>query len=286
MTNTSLLRAAAATIALLGLCHSPVTFAQAATPSAKKSTKAPTPSPWIPPDSADNVTELPKRYAGTSQKDVMAEIERTAPKLVRGEFETTNAFEERAQNLTAQFAAKYSSVAFTLEDAKFVYNADKSAFQQKQYGGYHCQEEDAYLICSLDKLSHEFRNVLGGNAYGATTEVSKIRSVDFAIRLPKANVAASGIFAKDPQVRRSYELGFEIPYEVDQARKNAGKPIRALFVGSVPEPKSFDLTTLFSAPTFENPTQIWVTAKAVPFELKYVLFYFFDTGVVISRVAR
>ena len=128
--------------------------------------------------------------------------------------------------------------------------------------------------------------MLGGNAYGATTEVLKIRSIDFAICIPKANVAASGIFAKDPQIRRSYESGFKIPYEVDQARKNAGKPIRALFVGSVPETKSFHSTTLFSAPTFDNSTQIWITANAVPFELKYVLFYFFDTGVVISCVTR
>lgn len=181
------------------------------------------PAPFDPTSETLAINDLGEFFAGfKSNSDAQA----------KGEFETTEQFEERMSNLDSALGPFSSEAAYALTPQQyypFVYNADDQVFHPRS-GNTSCLNlEFKYLHkgveCRIGEVIDERRDFEGRNAFGTSARVKSERGRELYLLLPTRAKVFSG--KRDPTFK--YFQGI-CPVPLEQAKALSGQVDMAYLV--------------------------------------------------------
>lgn len=246
------------------------------------------PTPWLPIQFVIEGGRLPPNYTGNDPLRFFEMFESKLKSIApKDEFETSEEFSQRT-NDTSRFAPiSFSHVyGFPVDSIEVTYNADLEAYA---IGGwpYRCIGDDLmgrskWVTCNIAAEPTSTETYEGRNAFNASVAVTKVRGTEYAIALPRKHRAfKSKMFAKEPYVEW-YGFKDRLPLPLEKARSTKGQKVAVLFVGQFTEPVIVQRLSRDESPTIDSPSDIEITEKAVPFDLKQIVYYIVETGEILK----
>ena len=80
-----------------------------------------------------------------------------------------------------------------------------------------------------------------------------------------------------------YNYQFNLPVSLEKARSLKNLDIAVLFVGRVSDAKIIEGVGRFKSPKIDSPEDVDITVTAVPFNLKKIIYYVFQTGEILGQ---
>lgn len=224
-----------------------------------------------------DVARLPAGYTGTDPEVVYAELERRAKQGAKGEFETTEAFRKRAQELEQRPLADGvpldSQLAF-MATATSAYDADGGKLKcvialDWPHLDYSIDFHKSAIL--LKKIIDPTDSYIGQNAFGAKVRVDRYYAREYGVLL-----AGHGSSSITPR-------SLEVDVDMNPAAAVKAKPtLRALLIITLESPYIRNGDRL-SEPTISDPTDRWVRYRYLVGHLSQVWIYNFITGDVYSK---
>jgi len=259
--------------------------------SAATKKAAPPSTPWTPTPFNTDATQLPPNYKGLDVKRVWLLIKSKAQTFEKGEFETTEEFQQRLSSSARSLSplSADEEYAFFISSLTPKYNADTQQYEISDYG--FCQktlelgENKGWATCVIGELERKRDEYVGSNAYGAKAHIDRTIGKDFAIAVPTdTGFLFSNLFERDKYSQYSsffnLKTNFSLPLE--KARSLQNQKIGVLLVGKFTMAKIIDGRAVLIDPTITKPSDIFITQDAVPFSPSRVVYYVIQTGEILS----
>ena len=264
--------------------------------SKKKKTKQ-VAATWIPVAFDETVERLPAGYKGLDSKQFYKMFSEKTDKLRKGEFENSEQFAIRTANKIDQIAPintvdlyAFSISAFNNSEfninAKRIerYDADAQAYILG-VGFYTCKSGYSKdITCQVGHINFEYETYVGGNAFGASVEVTRSRSTVFSLAIQNDSTFSKTMFSSKEVggIDRYYFID-KIPISSDKARSLKDKHISVLFVGRVTGAEMVSGRGFSQSASIDSPSDIFISEAAVPFEIKKIIYYVFETGEIVHQ---
>jgi hypothetical protein len=227
---------------------------------------------------------LPPRYEGVDPIRFFKLFKSKTISIKKDEFETSSDFANRTSKIDDLLSPISSTelYAFRIPSISFRYDAD---------GQYYSHDTSAYICYDLyisDRLSCEAKHVakksdsyLAMNGFGASFNVQRFRGNNYSLAISKKSPLLHTLFSSLPDTfDYSYVRKLYIPLE--KARTLKGKTIAIMFVGQIAEAKLIHGHDIIISPTITNPNDMFYEDEAIPFDLKKVIYYVFETGEILE----
>lgn len=245
------------------------------------------PEKWEPEVYDTSATKLPPGYQGTNSKRFHALFKAKVQTIKKGQFETTEEFEERTKDANKMLAPISTNrlYAFRVGMIEPKYDADNQVYQfSSPYSDYSCDraKSDGWtLVCKIGIAWMADDKYRGSNAFGASRIVDRTRGAYFAVAIPNTPRMFGSVF-QNPSLNGSSKFIDKLPISIDQARaiKNS---VGVLFVGSVTGANIVEGEAIFAEPKVDHPSDIFVTTDAIPFDLQRIVYYAIPTGKILAQ---
>lgn len=248
---------------------------------------------WRPVAFNDKAERLPVGYKGLDPKQFYKMFTKRVDGLRKGEFETSEEFAKRTADKIALLSPINTSdlYAFKIIDIHiYTYNADAQAYIIEGDGSFNhkCLPADYgdWVTCKVDAIQYESDTYTSSNAYGANIEVHKSRGLDFSLAIQKRSPFLSDMYSHKKGSSAQYErynYRDEIPVPLEKARSLKDMSIQALFVGRVTDAIIVEGRGQKYSATRDEPYDSYIEEKAVPFELKKIIYYVYQTGEILHQ---
>ncbi|MFJ1257144.1 hypothetical protein [Cupriavidus sp. CuC1] len=254
------------------------------------SVATPPEKPWEPVSFVLSENQLPAKFRGTDQAKFLKLFEAKVGALKKGEFETTEEFSRRTENVEATLAPITTSdlYAFRMPLIEFKYDADAQAYSIGTNYGAACRPasytQKNWITCKVGQVSRKESTYTGSNAYGATREIDSTEGLDFGLAFPSGDsLLSSGFFVADRRFTGWYQYQDKLPVSLEKAKELKGKLISVLFVGQVTDAKIIRGQGFYTSATIDSPTKWSIAEDAVPFRLRKIIYYVLETGEILGE---
>ena len=265
----------------------------ATVPAPKKVVK-----PWEPTAFDQDVDRLPPNYSGLDPVKFFEMFKSKAGSLKKGEFETSEEFTQRTANKDALLAPINTTdvYAFRISDIPIKYDADAQIYVIGELFGYSCKkiptfgEFKDWVTCKVSPISRDNDTYVGSNAYGTSRTVERTWGSDFAVAIAKGSAVLSAAFTQernlfkdDSLIKDDYWFRDRLSVPLEKARDLKDMKVAVLFVGRITDAQIVEGRGTFIKSKIDSPTNIRIMEVAVPFELKRLIYYVFQTGEVLGQ---
>jgi hypothetical protein len=244
---------------------------------------------WEPTAFVEEAGRLPAGYKGLDPKKFLDMFKSRVAGLKKGEFETTAEFAQRTSNKDALLAPINTIELYAfrndLIDSKygFRYDADSQTYTiGGLIGNYSCSEaiwSDKWVICNVSIITRSHDTYEGTNAFGASRTVEREGGSNFALAFLKNSPLLSSVMSQR-NYRYEYEDKLSVPLE--HARRLKDMELAVLFVGRVGAAQIVENRSSYR-PTLDWPREVSITAYAVPFVIKKIVYYVVQTGEILGQ---
>lgn len=281
------------TVVLFAFCAVHATHGSAAPKSPKASKSERT---WEPSQYDESTLRLAPGYQGVDPKRFYETFSSRTEALKKGEFETSEEFSQRtsdADTVLAPISTK-RVYAFRIQGIEPKYNADRQVYEFFGLAGdYSCDPagltggDRGMLTCKVANVMMLRDKYTGSNAYGASRVVERTRATHLALALPNTPrifsvPKDSGSVFDYPDSSGSVRLVDTLEMSIDRAKAIKGT-IGVLFVGNVTGTSLVDGKATLVEPKIDNPTDIFITTAALPFNLRKIVYYVIPTGEILAQ---
>lgn len=227
----------------------------------------------------------------------------------KGEFETSEEFAKRTANKDDILAPINTSDLYAFRIIlQSKYDADTQAYT---FDG-SCDEtsDGVWVTCTVDNSTRENDTYIGSNAFGASVTVQRERGIDLALAFHYDNPIIKTVFSSIGDSNLAYQGKVFVPLEkarnIDKAsnaipswlspkdvalfaeinqlyRTYSGAGISALFVGHIADAKIIERLALHIEPTINTPMDTIIIDKAIPFDVKEIIYYVDKTGEILGK---
>ncbi len=247
--------------------------------------------PWEPTAFDLNVDRLSANYSGLDPVKFFELFKSKMGSLKKGEFETTEEFMQRTANTDALLSPinTIDIYAFRMGGISVKYDADAQTYLIGSQGGYLCQEAFLYgmfkdwITCKVSPFSRDNDTYVGSNAYGASRTVERIRGRDFSLAITKSSIFLNAAFTQQRYIKEQISFQDRLPVPLEKARDLKDMKIAVLFVGRITDAKIVEGRGTVVEPKIDSPNDIVIIEEAVPFELKKVIYFVFQTGEILGH---
>ncbi|HLP99281.1 MAG TPA: hypothetical protein VK149_12655 [Sideroxyarcus sp.] len=239
---------------------------------------------WKPTPFSLGSDHLPAGYKGLDPKKFFTLFKAKVHDLEKGEFETSEKFEQRIagkENLLSPIKTS-DLYAFRMSG----HMSKKYAADTQEYlleGIQTCIEAGRltpnWLTCEIAELIHD-ESYVGSNSFGATTTVTRTRGTRLALAIQEDNPLLKSVLVGSYGY---YGYQDRVPVNLDKARKLKNAEFSVLFVGHISHTKIIEGKPVIGTPTIDDPTDIFITVEGIPFDLKAIIIYDRKTGEIIGQ---
>jgi len=247
--------------------------------------------PWKPEVFADKIDKLPANYEGVDKKQLYRMFKEKVASVIKGEFETTSEFVKRTASKDALLAPINTSDLYAFKkNMIFSYNADAQAYTIGGKYDWSCRSAAAYgndkdwFTCNKSAISQTEDTYVGSNAYGATFTVKRIRGNNVALAILKGTLP-SDLYSKDQRSNEYYNYQDLLPVPLEKARTLKDNKLSVLFIGQVTDARLVKGSDEIASPTIDYPTDRYTTVEAIPFKLRKIIYYVYETGEILHQRA-
>lgn len=243
---------------------------------------------WIPEIFVIDTERLKAKYDGNNPKFFYETLKRNFKKIEKGEFETSEEYSQRIDNTESLLAPISTSELYAFrvfENLETKYDPDTQSYKLKESTA--CRDalepdKSEWLTCDVGFVKSESSSYIGGNAYGATAEIDRLRALEFSLAISSKNDVFKSMLSKDAYFDK-YAYEDNISVAIDKAKKLKEKTIAMIFVGQIKEAKIIKGRGYHSQATLDWTYEHTIDEEAVPFELKKVVYYVYETGEILGQ---
>jgi hypothetical protein len=196
----------------------------------------------------------------------------------KGEFETTEAFEDRRTAAMHAALPPERTYALSSDEANFTYDADRGVMVM-QTGVIVKGGRGYFRLRGLRRVYSEYSGV---NAFGVNAKVIKLEVEQVHAGAKTSSEFHMGLFRPGLSNFGTYSL--DLPADVSVAKRWKGKHIAALFVGKIDGASLENVLSKFETPTLSNPTEFKSVTWGIPVEVQRLVIYLRDTGEIIKSL--
>ena len=232
---------------------------------------------------------LPPYYSGFIPKSYLDFFESKIKELKshKDQFETTKEYEKRMNEIEANFASS-DLIAFRIK-FPVTYDADKQVYvfgseyigcDNVRESAVYARKEDWYT-CFVSEILRQKDSYTATNAFGVSTVVNRTIGKDFAIAI-KRNSSIHAVF-KDHEALNIYEFNDKLSIPLEKARSMRDQHVSILFIGQVIGSEIIEGRATVIKPSINQPNEVYILNEAIPFSLKYIFYYVYETGEVLGK---
>ena len=249
--------------------------------------------PWQPDVFVYEGEKLPPKYNGINSKRFYEMFQSNLKKLEKKEFETTQEFELRTSNknellLPISTSELYAFRMFQYFNLNQKYDADAKAYKIEQLIA--CsgpvtdgKNDNKWLVCPIELVKSENSTYAGSNAYGLTVEVDRTIGLKLSLAISENQISFKNMLSKNTDYSAyNYSYKDDLPIPVDKAVGLKNKTIAVIFVGQILEAKTVKGYGEHSRATIEWTYEKSIDEEAIPFDLKKVVYYVYETGEILG----
>lgn len=243
---------------------------------------------WKPIPFVLESDRLPANYKGNDPIKFLSLFNAKIVGLKKDELETSDEYKTRMLgkeavlaplNFTDQYAFAFDNVSFKYDAEAFAYEVEGTSMCLLNYP--YQLGMDTVVTCRMSNLEIESDSYSGGNAYGATAQIKRIRGSDFAVAIPRSNsYLDSMLISYRPS---GFKYTDKLPIDIEKARNLKNMKIGVLFVGKIYDAKLIEVEPNTTKPTLDNPVDIMISGQAIPFELNKIFYYVVATGEILGE---
>lgn len=242
------------------------------------------PKVWEPTPFTLGSDHLPAGYTGLDSKKFFTLFKAKVHDLEKGEFETTEEFEQRIADKENLLSPIKTSDLYAFRMSGHVskkYAADTQEYMLGSIQSCLASGRSApnWVTCEIAEIIHD-ESYVGSNAYGATTTVTRRRGNRLALAIKKDNSLLNSVLVGSYGY---YDYQDRLPVNLEKARKLKSEEFSVLFVGSISHTQIIEGQTVYGAPTIDDPTDVLITVEGIPFDLKAIIVYVSKTGEIIGQ---
>lgn len=247
-------------------------------------------SAWVPETVKGDLTRFAPGYQGVNGVRFYELFKSRTERLSKGEYETSEAYAKRTADTDALLApiSTTADYAFKLASVDIKYDADREAYSLGGKLMHPCAEPTGYgkgsgwITCDVATVFHKSDKYSASNAYGASRTVDRTRSTRFGVAIRKDHPVFSNSLVRQYGAFNGYDFAGQISVPIEKA-KQIRDGIGVMFVGNITGPFLVDGHATLIEPTISSPIDLFVMTKAVPFELKKIMFYVIATGEILEE---
>lgn len=242
------------------------------------------PKVWEPAPFTLGSDHLPAGYTGLDPKKFFTLFKAKVHDLEKGEFETTEEFEQRIADKENLLSPIKTSDLYAFRMSGHVSKKYAADTQEYMLGSIQScltsgRSTPNWVTCEIAEIIHD-ESYVGSNAYGATTTVTRRRGNRLALAIKKDNSLLNSVLVGSYGY---YDYQDRLPVNLEKARKLKNEEFSVLFVGSISHPQIIEGQTVYGAPTIDDPTDVLITVEGIPFNLKAIIVYVSKTGEIIGQ---
>jgi len=236
-------------------------------------------------------SNLPPNFKGININKLWRFFESKQNSLIKGEYETTAAYEGRLSKSVNDMAplSPDKEYAFLLPDIFPKYDADTQTFDIQSL--MFCQktpdfgDNKGWATCTVGNVQSASSSYVGSNAFGVTMSVDKTKGNNLAIAVrDDSPFLQSNIFSHNEHSEAigAFDLKTGFSYPIDKSRALKNEAIGVLLVGKFNSEKFITGRPMLISPTINDPTDMSITEDAVPFTPTAIVYYVERTGRVLA----
>jgi hypothetical protein len=242
------------------------------------------PKVWKPTPFALGIDHLPAGYTGLDPKKFFTLFKAKVHDLEKGEFETSEEFEQRIADKENLLSPIKTSDLYAFRMSGSI--SKKYAADTQEYlleGIQSCvasgKSTPNWVTCEIAEIIHD-ESYIGSNSFGATTTVTRRRGTRLALAIQKDNSLLKSVLVGSDGY---YDYQDRLSVTLEKARKLKNEEFSVLFVGSISHTQIIEGKTAFGTPTIDDPIDVLITAEGIPFDLKAIIIYGSKTGEIIGQ---
>lgn len=243
---------------------------------------------WKPTPFVHDGERLPANYTGVDPKKFFAVFQSNASGLKKREFETSEEHAKRSANVDALDPIKTSDLyAFANMKVTIKYDADSQVYMVGGNFTDACElphpMDKVWVICKIAEIERKHSTYTAQNAFGASAIIDDFTGSDFWVALKQDALKSTygSVFTQDIYGRSIYQD--RIPISLEKARILQNMKVGVVFVGRVTTPEIIQSLADVSVPTINSPQGKLILKHAIPFDLKKIIYYVFQTGEILAQ---
>ena len=246
---------------------------------------------WSPLPYPTDATQLAPNFRGLDPKAVWQFFVSKKRGFEKGEFETTEQFQQRLANSSQALSplSAENEYAFFLKNVTPKYNADSQTYEASDY--VFCKktlglgDDKGWVTCKIDSVKRERDSYVGTNSYGASARIERTVGKDLAIATQEgSDFLLSNAFERNAysQYASTFDLKSQFAVPLHKAKSLAQYKLGLLLVGKFTTAKIIDGRSVLIDPTVSEPTDIFITQDAVPFAPTRLVLFVIETGEIVA----